>query len=299
MSTDEFTKEVKAQMMLPKFATMKQRSPITEFAHLLAEGKPTRAHITRFVKWMMTQQDNLGHDPFPLYEHLADGFYRREVHLPKGHVIVGAVHTQESYAIVMRGKVTVIDENGARDIEGPCTLTQKAGMQKIGYVHEDCIWLDIHRTEAETTEQACAELFLDTYDDYDRLDYWNLVDEMGLTEEQVRAITEREDDLIALPQEIMKVVEVRPSHIEGNGLFARIPFRSGDVVAPARVGTNRTPAGRYTNHSPSPNVVAKVHDDVIDFVATRNIDVGDEITVDYRQALDVAQQLDRRQSCQQ
>lgn len=274
--------------------SMRRDTVVGEFGELLAKGCPTRAEITRFVKWMMSRKDNLGHDPFPLYEHLSDGFYRREVHLPRGHVIVGAVHTQESYAVVMRGKVLVIDEQGSRYIEGPCTLTQKAGQQKVGYVEDDCIWLDIHTTDAETVEEACKQLFLDTYDDLDRLDYVNLLDELDLTEQQVRAITEREDDLIALPQEIMKVVEIRPSEIEGNGLYARIPFKHGDVIAPARVGTDRTPAGRYTNHSPSPNAVAKVHGDVIDFVAVSNIDIGDEITVDYRDSLAAAVQLDEQ-----
>lgn len=272
---------------------------IKEFDALINKDVVTRADITRFVRWMQNRADDLGADPFPLYEHLSDGFYRREVHLPAGHVIVGAVHTKESYAIVMRGKVLVIDEDGVREIIGPCTLTQKAGKQKIGLVLEDCIWLDIHTTDAETTEQAYAELFLNSYDDYDRLDYYNVLDEIGMTERAVREITEDISDIVPVPEPYTLNGEIRQSPIEGFGVFAKRRFKNNEIIAPARIGINRTPLGRYTNHSAAPNAVAIVNGIGIDFVAAGNIDIGDEITVNYRQALDAAKELDRRLSCQQ
>jgi SET domain-containing protein len=74
----------------------------------------------------------------------------------------------------------------------------------------------------------------------------------------------------------------------------------GDVIAPARIADNRTVAGRYVNHSKSPNCeYVKWPDGDIYLVAKTNIqgakggEPGDELTVDYRQALNVAGRLER------
>jgi len=67
---------------------------------------------------------------------------------------------------------------------------------------------------------------------------------------------------------------------------------NGDLIAPARIAGMRTPAGRYTNHSNTPNsamILTACGD--INLIALRDIegckggDNGEEITIDYRQAL--------------
>jgi hypothetical protein len=89
--------------------------------------------------------------------------------------------------------------------------------------------------------------------------------------------------------------QVGPSAIAGRGLMATGKFDAGEVIAPARVDFKRTPAGRFTNHSGRPNaqMVARENGD-IDLVALRAIggcaggQLGEEITVDYRAALQAA-----------
>lgn len=72
----------------------------------------------------------------------------------------------------------------------------------------------------------------------------------------------------------------------------------------ARIGDKRTPAGRYTNHSASPNAKFVPTRDGLNLVATRRITgmtggrVGEEITIDYRQALELRKQLCHRPSQQ-
>jgi hypothetical protein len=133
----------------------------------------------------------------------------------------------------------------------------------------------------------------------DREDFERFLKEEGLTAEWVRTVSENEGDQVAFPQpstlnpqlDVSKVM-VGPSAIEGKGLLATGQFAADEVIAPARVAGRRTPAGRYTNHSAAPNaqMVARENGDV-DLVAVRAIagcrggQPGEEITVDYRQAL--------------
>lgn len=75
------------------------------------------------------------------------------------------------------------------------------------------------------------------------------------------------------------------SAIDGIGLFARVSIEIGEQIAVARTGPSRTPAGRYTNHSDSPNAVMVRTGDDWCLVACAAIRAGEEILLDYRQVL--------------
>ena len=88
---------------------------------------------------------------------------------------------------------------------------------------------------------------------------------------------------------------VANSKIDGKGVFATGNLESGEIIAPARLNGKRTPAGRYTNHSKNPNSIMILRDNNdIDLVAKKVIkgcqggNLGEEITIDYRQALSLA-----------
>lgn len=93
----------------------------------------------------------------------------------------------------------------------------------------------------------------------------------------------------------------------GRGLFAERYLNTGEFVAEytgARVptpyadllktrylfalddewtidGSARTNVARYINHSCDPNCEAEIHDGRIYILSTRDIDVGEELTIDY------------------
>lgn len=85
-----------------------------------------------------------------------------------------------------------------------------------------------------------------------RADYERFLEEHGLTHEAVAAIVNNEADMVPMPPAI-DTVDLRDSPIQGKGLFATRDLQPGDLIAPARIFPNRTPAGRFTNHSPQPN----------------------------------------------
>lgn len=234
----------------------------------------------------------------PVTHRFGPGVYIRELAVKAGTCIVGRVHRGEHLNMLVKGRATVFTEDGTRmDIEGPSCFVAPPG-RKMAYVHEDMVWQNIYATDCRDVGVLELELFepcaaLDYARDHsdDLADYLDAITAHGFTPDQVRDISAGEDDQCPFPYGEYKVV-VAPSHIEGLGLFATADIPEGEAIAPARLGSKRTPAGRYTNHAKSPNamMVASVDGDFYLF-AMRTIKgcagalLGEEITVDYRGTL--------------
>ena len=102
------------------------------------------------------------------------------------------------------------------------------------------------------------------------------------------------DDQIPMPFGNYKMM-IANSRIDGKGVFATGNIAQGEVIAPARIDGKRTPVGRYTNHAKNANGIMVLRDNGnIDLVANKAINgcqggnLGEEITIDYRQALNLA-----------
>lgn len=237
--------------------------------------------------------DSLGEDPFPLIHSFSDGLYSREIHLPKGYLIVGKLHKHESMVYILKGKVFVADENGYKEIEAPAHFVSKPWIKRIGYVVEDVVWIDIHHVESENVEDAEKEIFADNYEDIDMLGYEEAIEELGYSEREVRAISERKFDIIEQPEDYKGLTKIDNSDIEGKGVFALTDFSEGDAVGVGRVDNNRTDLGRYTNHSSEPNVKCTLINKEVLFEAIKPIHKNEEITIDYRDTKKMAEAMDK------
>jgi hypothetical protein len=274
----------------------KHRQPLNGLPSVFRDDKPTLRQIQNFVDGLKADKGNLGKDPFPLKRELADGFYTREVHIPAGHLLAGAIHRKDSFVMMKSGKLIVAAAGESTVLTGPCMFMSSKGKQKIGYAVEDTVWVDIHRTDAKTIEEADAELFTEDYNLIARDDYADLLIEMDVTEEHVLSIVGDMSDHIDFNRNYENRVDIAKSDIQGRGIFTLREFEAGTLIVPTRIGNRRTYAGRYTNHSPNPNVVGKLFGDDIYFVAVNDIAAGDELTVDYRQARQVACEADKQLS---
>lgn len=116
-----------------------------------------------------------------------------------------------------------------------------------------------------------------------RKDYELFLVENKFTAEMVKVVVEDISDQVPMPKDWTNL-ELRKSLIHGDGNFLVIDMEAGTLVAPARLSGKRTPAGRYTNHSPAPNAVFERDGEDINLILTRNVSAGEEITVNYRQA---------------
>lgn len=114
-------------------------------------------------------------------------------------------------------------------------------------------------------------------------DYLEAIAEIGMSHEAVVAMSENASDQIPMPDG-MTTIRIGRSPIHGDGVFAMRTFAAGDVIAPARIGNQRTPVGRFVNHARNPNCVMALQGEEIVLVAVQDVLTDDELTVDYRQA---------------
>lgn len=244
----------------------------------------------------------------PVVHHFGPGIYIREVTLPAGTLAIGHAQRFDHLNIMLTGAVAMVDDGGqTKVLRAPMIFVGKPG-RKLGYVLETCIWQNVYATEEHdidklesmfldksATWQAHAEIArqLETYHrSEDREDFDLVVKSSGFTHEVVHAQSENTSDQIPMPNGFAPKFTVRNSAIEGKGVFLSAPVDEGEIIAPARIDGMRTPAGRYTNHAKTPNAkFIKDRNGDIWLVATRQIagcaggNQGEEVTVDYRQAL--------------
>jgi hypothetical protein len=241
--------------------------------------------------------------PCPVRHHFGPGVYIREVFFPAGTIVMGHEHRSEQLNIFLKGKVEIVRDGGTEVLTAPMIFTAPKG-RKIVKVLEDVVWLNVHATEERDVDKLEAKFVVkgkafsemqEPDRTEDREDYASALEELGLTEEVVQAQTKHDDQIPF--QDVTVEVQVGPSAIHGRGLFASVDFRAGDVIAPARLAGYRTPAGRHTNHAKEPNAEVCVEGEVLFLKALREItgcrggQVGEEITIDYRQSAALVRSL--------
>ena len=90
------------------------------------------------------------------------GVYAREMIVPAGLLITGAIHKTEHISIFLQGKLLIPEEYGSREISAPIVEIAKPGVKRCGVVLEDVRWITLHPTEE--TDIAVLEDLLFTND---------------------------------------------------------------------------------------------------------------------------------------
>jgi hypothetical protein len=92
----------------------------------------------------------------PLEHLFAHGVYARQMTIPKGVMLTGAIHKTTHLNVVLKGDISVATETGARRIQAPAIFVSPPGTKRAGYAHEETVWVSIHGTH-ETDIQALEE----------------------------------------------------------------------------------------------------------------------------------------------
>ena len=237
------------------------------------------------------------------------GLYIREAHYPKNTLIVGQEHVSEHMNVLLKGSINVIDGDGStQTLVAPHMFVAKAG-SKVGFTLEDVVWQNIYVTNSTDVEYLESTLFkspdilkqhqkqklLEKYPlhEEDRQDFLKMVEESGWTLEDIELASKHREDCIPFPDGSYSIC-AGDSPIQGKGMFSTAVIKQHSLIAPMRLGGCRTPAGYLVNHSKTPNAMAFVNNlgDMF-LVAIRDIsgmvggDLGEEITLDYRQVMQV------------
>ena len=120
----------------------------------LAESVVTSDKIYKLEK----EINNLPQSECPVRHFFAPGMFAREMTIPAGTVLTGAVHKTEHLNIISKGRIKVMTEEGMVEICAPHTMISKPGIKRAGYAIEETVWTTIHATEETDIDKLVEEL---------------------------------------------------------------------------------------------------------------------------------------------
>lgn len=230
----------------------------------------------------------------PVKHVIHGGMYAREIIIPKGTIITGQIYKFDHLDIMIGGDVTVSTDTGEiKRLKGYNCLEGLSGKKRAGYTHKDTTWITVHPYDfSEDGEEIQRFITANSFEELEsfeaevnKLDYLQVLNDIGLTEEEVRSVAEDESDQVAMPLGYESIL-VGESLINDKGLFSSLFLGKGSNICPARIKGKRTPAGRYTNHAMSPNAKMVINlEGNIDLVAIKEIQPNEEITINYRHVI--------------
>ncbi len=126
----------------------------------------TAAFVDRFPDHVSKDQMLAIHDHLCKYEqaetptehYFANGMYCRSCTVPQHALVVGKVHKHDHLVMVLKGRITVWSEHGRQDLVAPYIGVCSAGAQRLGFAHEDTVFVNIHRTDKTTLAEAEADI---------------------------------------------------------------------------------------------------------------------------------------------
>jgi hypothetical protein len=249
-----------------------------------------------------------GQSDTPVIHRFGPGLYMREVMLPAGCLVIGNEQLFEQQNLMLTGRVTMINSNEINELTAPASFVGPPG-RKVGLVHENTYWINIFATSEQDVETLESKYLLLTPEaekavykarmsrdtEADRADYKEVLIEFNFDQRDVDVQVKYSWDITTLPYGAYKFM-VTSSPIEGKGVFATCEISQGEIIGPARINGRRTVCGRMTNHGKKPNAIFMEKDNGdLDMVAIKKIGGnaggfhGEEILIDYRQALRLAQ----------
>jgi hypothetical protein len=122
---------------------------LLSYGFSLTHRRPVREKVERLER-VLSQEPQV---ECPVRHHFAPGAYAREITIPKGTVLTGAVHKVDNLVILSKGKLRLATEDGFVDIEAPHTRVCKAGSKNAAYALEDSVWTNFFPTEETDTDK--------------------------------------------------------------------------------------------------------------------------------------------------
>lgn len=88
----------------------------------------------------------------PLKHTFVDGFYIRELSMPKRMLFISKIHKKTHPYFILKGDVSVLTENGIVRIKSPFQGITLMGTKRVIYTHEDSVWITIHLNPDNTQD---------------------------------------------------------------------------------------------------------------------------------------------------
>lgn len=95
----------------------------------------------------------------PVAHYFGPGVYMREMSVPAGTYIMGHAHKEAGLNILVKGRLAIIVDHRAIELDGPIIFTSQPG-RKFAYAIEDTIFVNVFatdETDIETLEATYIE----------------------------------------------------------------------------------------------------------------------------------------------
>lgn len=77
--------------------------------------------------------------------HFADGVYIREMFIPAGVLLTGAIHRTQHLSVMCRGDISILSVAGLKRFSGETVMVPTVpGVKRVGFAHADTVWIDVH-----------------------------------------------------------------------------------------------------------------------------------------------------------
>jgi len=96
----------------------------------------------------------------------ADGQYIRQIVMPKGLLVTTKIHAKNHPFFVMKGEASIYSNDGVERIKAPFHGITEAGTKRVLYIHEECTFITVHRTDCLSIDDVVNEI---TVDDFSKL----------------------------------------------------------------------------------------------------------------------------------
>ena len=109
------------------------------------------------------------HIELPVVHEFAKGMYLRKLFIKKGSLLIGKIHRKECFNIVAKGDISVLTESGSMRVREGFSIVSPAGIQKVGYAHEDTVFINVFLTDETDIEKLEAEIACESYEALENL----------------------------------------------------------------------------------------------------------------------------------
>lgn len=101
----------------------------------------------------------------PLKHSFADGCYIREIFMPAGQIIVSKIHKKLHPYFILKGKVSILTDNGVQHLEAPYSGMTKPGTKRVLYIHEDTVFVTVSVTDKTDIKEIENEVIATGFND--------------------------------------------------------------------------------------------------------------------------------------
>jgi len=136
---------------------------LTDEEQLTLNKMKYRNNVCELIGQMYEIDGAMIGDAYPLKHTFGDGIYVREITMPTGLFVVSKIHKYKHPYFVLKGDVSVLTENGWQRIVAPFSGITEVGTQRILYIHDECVWTTIHRTNKTDLAEIENEIIAKDY----------------------------------------------------------------------------------------------------------------------------------------